>query len=50
MRIDIMKDDLDKYMRLPSYGEMVFKFWRPLSFFVSKASEDAPHDAADSQD
>ena len=49
LRIEIMKDDLDKYMRLPSYGEMVFKFWRPLSFFVSRA-EEIPHRLIDSQD
>lgn len=40
LRIDIMKDDLDTYARLPSYGAMVFQFWRPLSSFVEEAVED----------
>ena len=39
LRIGIMKDDLDTYMRLPSYGEMVFKFWRPLSSFIEETPE-----------
>jgi len=30
-RIAVMKEDLDKYARLPSYAQMVFKFWRPFS-------------------
>lgn len=37
LRIAIMKDDFDLYARLPSLGEMVFKFWRPLSSFVDEA-------------
>jgi len=36
LRIGIMKDDLDTYMRLPSYGEMIFKFWIPLSSFIKE--------------
>ena len=36
LRIGTMKDDLDTYMRLPSYGEMVFKFWRPWSSFIDE--------------
>ena len=39
LRIGIMKDELDTYMRLPSYGEMVFKFWRPLSSFIEETPE-----------
>ena len=31
-----VKDDLDTYMRLPSYREMVFKFWRPWSSFIDE--------------
>ncbi len=50
LRIGIMKEDLDVYMRLPSYSEMVFKFWRPLSWFVEQTSEDKPGEAAESQD
>jgi hypothetical protein len=42
LRIGIMKDDLDAYARLPSYAEMVFKFWRPLSSFVEESLEDTP--------
>ncbi len=37
-RIAVMKEDLEKYARLPSYAAMVFKFWRPFSYF----SEDTP--------
>ena len=40
LRIGIMKDDLDTYMRLPSHGEMVFKFWRPLSSFIQESLEE----------
>jgi hypothetical protein len=40
LRIGIMKDDLDAYFRLPSLGAMVFKFMRPLSWFVDEALED----------
>jgi hypothetical protein len=50
LRIGIMKEDLDVYMRLPSYSEMVFKFWRPLSWFVEQTSGDKPEEAAESQD
>ena len=42
LRIGIMKEDLDTYARLPSYAEMVFKFWRPLSSFVEESLEDTP--------
>lgn len=35
-----MKEDLDAYMNLPSYGEMVFKFWRPLSSFIQETLEE----------
>jgi hypothetical protein len=35
-----MKNDLDAYFRLPSFGVMVFMFWRPLSSFVEEAKEE----------
>ena len=48
LRIGIMKDDLDMYARLPSYGKMVFKFWRPLSSFIEEALEDTPEEESTS--
>jgi len=50
LRIGVMKDDLDKYMRLPSYGEMVFKFWRPVSWFIENTSDHEPDEIADNHD
>jgi hypothetical protein len=41
-RIAMMKEDLDKYARLPSYAEMVFKFWRPFSYFSEATTEHTP--------
>jgi hypothetical protein len=41
-RIAVMKEDLDKYARLPSYAEMVFKFWRPFSHFSEATPEHTP--------
>jgi hypothetical protein len=41
-RIAVMKEDLDKYARLPSYAEMVFKFWRPFSYFSEATPEHTP--------
>jgi len=50
MRIAVMKDDLDTYARLPSLGEMVFKFWRSWSSFVEDALEDTPEEESLSPD
>ncbi len=50
LRIGIMNDDLDTYMRLPSYGEMVFKFWRPWSSFIEETLEGTPEEEATSLD
>jgi hypothetical protein len=41
-RIAVMKEDLDKYARLPSYAEMVFKFWRPFSHFSEATPRHTP--------
>jgi hypothetical protein len=34
-RIGLMRSDLDTYLRLPFYNEMVLKFWKPLSSFLA---------------
>jgi hypothetical protein len=41
-RIALMKENLDKYARLPSYAEMVFKFWRPFSHFSGSTPGHTP--------
>ena len=50
LRIGIMKDELDTYMRLPSYGQMVFKFWRPLSSFIEETLEGTMEEESTSLD
>lgn len=42
LRIAIMKEDLDQYARLPPYGEMVFKFWRPFSYYSETTPGQTP--------
>ncbi len=34
-RIGLLISDLDTYLRLPSYAEMVLNFWKPLSSFLA---------------
>lgn len=48
LRTSIMRNDLDLYFRLPSLGEMVFKFWKTLSSFVEEATEDTLEEKAGS--
>ena len=50
LRIAIMNDDLDTYMRLPSYSEMVFKFWRPWSSFIEETLEGSLEEESTSLD
>lgn len=50
LRIGIMKEDLDTYMKLPSYGVMVFKFWRPLSWFIERTVQDHSGETLNSRD
>jgi hypothetical protein len=42
LRIAIMREDLDRYARLPPYTEMVFKFWRPFSHFSGSTPGHTP--------
>lgn len=50
LRIAVMKEDLDRYMRLPPYGEMVFKFWRPFSYFSEPTGGHTPEEESASPD